>query len=173
MITFGGLKAENGQSHLESAVLAHNLLNKTASKLKVEYNSVIPESRYLSAAVFIGWNHLLIDFSKIEDLQSIETNSEPAIIIYGGDMSLPNNNYLDDLWLLTLKKVDLDTNKYFKRGKYDICKPLLTPNKVDNNPWDWSCGSLATKNSRNPCRWEDVVLMAWCQGQYQSFLSPE
>ena len=93
----------------------------------------------------------------------------PSILLFGGDANIYRDNYLDDIWSLSLQ----GTKAYYESNLQDQqCKNLLNPSKYENSPWDWSCGELADVNSVSPCHWNDIIQMAWCLEQYQSFISP-
>ena len=99
-----------------------------------------------------------------------------AILLFGGDIHLPDNNFLEDLWILSLEHLQSSSsiNKVFQdeRLHSKACKDLLYQNMSDLNLWDWSCGYLADVNSSSICRWEEIIRKAWCLGQFQSFASP-
>ena len=137
-----------------------------SSVSSIGYN---PESRYSSYASYIGKMHLLFD----EAMDTTTETTDEAILMFGGDIDLPHNNYLEDLWILALEKLTF-TKRYllYYRTHSEPCRDLLFPSKTALHPWDWTCGSLAHVNTSKPCRWEDVVRKAWCLGQYQDFVSP-
>ncbi len=94
--------------------------------------------------------------------------------MFGGYINLPNNNYLEDMWLMTLEKIVAMKGDFaHEQSKLEACSDILYPDKNLLNPWDWSCGRLADVNSTKYCRWQDILRKAWCQDQYQqSFTSP-
>jgi RNase P subunit RPR2 len=134
----------------------------------------VPWSRYHTAVCYVGWEHLLFDLLRyVNEFENIRKHVDAAALMFGGDMNLLQNNYVDDMWILSFKQqVHLRTESELKRRRDEACKILLYPSKYENNRWDWTCGVLSDIHSSEPCLWEDVLLMAWCLGQYQSFTSP-
>jgi len=103
------------------------------------------------------------------NVSKVENLIHPALFIFGGDRNAPDNALLADQWILTLGHLQSSAEKDLRSTRNEICPSLLW---TKNTKFDWSCASLADENSINPCRWEDVALMAWCTEQYNSFTSP-
>lgn len=96
--------------------------------------------------------------------------------MFGGDIHLPKNNFLEDMWILTLEELQMLSSNYAvmqdHKLHFNACKDLLHSSMIELNPWDWSCGYLADVNSSLVCTWEEIVRKAWCLKQFQSFTSP-
>ncbi len=109
-------------------------------------------------------------------MKSKEIIVSEAIMIFGGDIDLPKNNYLEDLWILNLRRLQLSSSNFKviqnNEEHRKACKDLLYPDMTELNPWDWSCGYYADVNSSLICTWEEIVRKAWCLMQFQSFISP-
>lgn len=123
-------------------------------------NGIGPTHRYLGGLAFIRQSH----FKFLDD-----SLVDPALLIFGGDRNAPENAFLADQWIFTLGHLHLLTKEDLRASRNEICMPWLKP---DDTKFDWSCAALADVNSVDPCRWEDVVFMAWCTEQYDSFTSP-
>ena len=117
--------------------------------------------RNLSSISIIGTiSSEAIAFDKIYDT---------IIVQFGGDSG---RRHFDDLWVLTLnefinlnaKDIDYEHNR--------ICKWRLQRNSTAFQYWKESCDPDREVLASKLCRWEDILLMAWCNKQYQSFLSP-
>ena len=131
-----------------------------------------PAERSFSSITYIGKNHFLLK----EPLRAHSIKLSEAIVMFGGDIHLPQNNFLEDLWILTLEELQSSSSNYqviidYNRH-HEACKDLLHPIKEELNHWDWSCGYLADVNSSLTCTWEEIVRKAWCLKQFQSFTSP-
>lgn len=173
MITIGGIRNGILGAMFTKRAFLYDVLNETEAKLDVNFNissiGYNPESRYSSSASYIGQTHFLFD----DTLDNTRETTDEAILMFGGDMGLPRNNHLEDLWVLSLQNLaSMKRDLLHHRARSESCRNLLSPNKTALNPWDWTCGSLAHVNTSKSCRWEDVVRKAWCLGQYQDFASP-
>jgi len=124
-----------------------------------------PQRRYLTSLSFVGPSHLLF-----HDTLNVPKLNNDIVVIFGGNLGLTKNKYIEDMWILTLEKLAL--SKPNSERRTERCREILHPNMNERVPWDWSCGSLAGVNSSVPCRWEDIVLKAWCLDQFQNFYSP-
>ncbi len=131
-----------------------------------------PLARSFGGMCFIDKSHLIFDATKLQDLRDVRNSIEPAIMMYAGDKGLTNDNFLSDQWFLTLNDLHFTTGIEVERQRDEACHYLLNPSRTGNNRWDWTCGALADENSDNACRFEDIILMAWCLKQYNSFTSP-
>ena len=123
---------------------------------------------------YIGRGHLFGGSANLsEDAASIERDiePEPGILVFAGDQSLPHNTFLGDQWLLTLQDLHYSMSTDTERKVTNGCEELLNQSKTDNNSFDWTCGIMADINSDKPCRTKDLIKMAWCLEQYNSFSS--
>ncbi len=121
--------------------------------------------RSYSSLSYLGKEHLLFNETQSSDGNILLSE---AVLMFGGDIHLPKNTFLEDMWILTL-----DQLKSFTMQDHDEqCRDLLHPSRTELNPWDWSCGLLASVNSSLQCTWEEIIRMAWCLKQFQSFVSP-
>jgi len=176
MIALGGVRNGVTGTSFTDKVFIYDIFNETETVVDFDLGrrrqtsrGYRPESRYHTSATFIGQNHFLFNETAESGLKQILD----GILMFGGDISSPNNNYLEDMWLLTLEKIVANKVFVLEHNKHEACIDILHPDKNLLNPWDWSCGRLAHVNSTMHCRWQDVVRKAWCQGHYQqSFLSP-
>jgi hypothetical protein len=148
---------------------------KNHSNSRMPFSETAPNERYLTGMCYIGRSHIItVDAAQDEIFPErvLEPEGEPGILVFAGDQSLPNNSFLGDQWILTLQHLHSSLAPDAERRQASGCNELLDPSKTDNNPFDWTCGILADINSNNPCRWEDLIKMAWCLEQYNTFISP-
>lgn len=130
-----------------------------------------PMERSLEAFTYIGKNHLIFKAELLQDRKKYRELIHPALLMYGGDYISSHDILLNDQWLLTLEQLQLNT-EHIEDARQKVCHKILNPSKTGNNEFDWSCGALADIYSFSPCKWQDVVLVAWCNEQYNSFVSP-
>lgn len=132
------------------------------------------KNRYLGATCFIDRKHLSVRTKDATAKNSVELRNaiEPAMIMFGGDGGLPYDHFLGDQWILTVQGIYDAYHKNFSMNRTNFCSDLLHPSSRSNYEFQLSCGYLAHIHSKNPCRWEEVVRMAWCLEQYNSFISP-
>ena len=87
--------------------------------------------------------------------------------MFGGNPGIPSQTYLNDIWAL---QINPDINSISEDIKVDRCKTILDTASLQ---WNQTCGSITNTNeTKNLCSWTDIVTMAWCLEQYQSFTSP-
>ena len=94
---------------------------------------------------------------------------EPLLYQFGGDDGKRN---FGDHWVLTLKDVSESEQDVVSRREA-VCRWKVQTNSTAHTVWKESCDvQLNSSSLRKECRWQDILLMAWCIEQYQSFLSP-
>jgi len=153
---------------------------QTNDQSSIPHGDKGPHGRYLTGMCYVGRDHLIFDPNEVQDLRNVRNNAiEPAIIVFAGDdqgVLSAQNSFLGDQWFLTLERLHASLDPEMERWREEVCRgggeQLLEPSTTGNNKWDWTCGALADINSEDTCRWEDLVLMAWCLRQYNTLASP-
>ena len=143
-----------------------------------------PKNRYHSSLVYMAQNHLFPSqpFKSISSLRNVGSLIHHALLLYGGDGNFPLKGYMDDMWVLTMEQVqqsipgdDMRKTVPLEESttvRESFCTTLMIPDGTELHEWEWTCGVFADMNSKVPCEWEAIVVMAWCKQQYQSFRSP-
>ncbi len=147
--------------------------NRSLSPLhRFSSNGIGPTQRYLGGLVFIRQSHFKFQTDILNHGRLDKSLVDPALLIFGGDRNAPDNAFLADQWIFTLGHLHLLKKEDLRASHNEICMPWLKPNRAEDTKFDGSGAALADVNSVEPCRWEDVVFMAWCTEQYNSFTSP-
>jgi len=120
-------------------------------------------SRYLLSSSLIGVSNTVIHPTIFDD------EPEPMLVIFGGDDGI---RYLNDLWILRLREFTNQEKHNNEQKRNAACEWRLTQNSTALKYWRESCDPKAELKTLQWCRWSDILLMAWCKQQYQSFLSP-
>lgn len=153
--------------------------------LENEDNIVEWRSQYLSHVCFIE-NPV---YHKNKD--SIHHNYSPvkkeSFLIFGGSHP-KKKHYSDTLWELQLiQNSDERNNAHFHHHHEYVCASRLKEHSVSYKNWITTCDnphptegnndntiqvpSSTQKEEKRACRWQDILLMAWCTKNYQSFTS--
>lgn len=159
IVTYGGLKINSdGMTSVEHEMLLYNVLNKTRTKLDKNQMSVeehdYPEDRHSSSAVFLKSAPTYLHHENAHGL-----------VIFGGERYSPQ--CLNDMWMLSLEQLVRLTPS--PQEKEYACEAILSNNDMSNK-WYWTCGDFGGVYSVEKCGVEDVLLMAWCKDQYNSFI---
>ena len=175
VIAIGGTSEKEERE--ENLIRLYDVITQKISELEsTKLTEKPPYDRNFHGLCYIGRGHIITEDGKVRFSGDIENNIEPGILVYAGDQGLPNHTYLGDQWLLTLEHLrSLASDKWqsdFERRQDGGCKDLLEPAKTGENMFDWACGAFADINSDSPCHWQDVITMAWCLEQYNTFVSP-
>ncbi|KAL3804136.1 hypothetical protein HJC23_013655 [Cyclotella cryptica] len=131
--------------------------------------------RYLSAMGLLTNTYLTYKMHNIEGMPGL------LAITFGGDGGLLSNahndskgftpnSFFDDVWLLSLGGVNIKSPINKRGNKRHYCKWRLDPNSTAQKSWKRSCGwNAADEEPREECHWRDILTIAWCMDQYQSF----
>ncbi|KAL7548422.1 hypothetical protein ACHAWF_011710 [Thalassiosira exigua] len=135
-------------------------------------NARIPHVRYLSGIVFLN------DVDTIyEGYNGIGKVLMAAV--FGGDGGYLHNTYadsygfipntlFDDVWKLSAAELGIRSTMYCRRQE-DYCDWRWIPSSSALQNWMHACGwDGSTGADREECRLQDVLIAAWCRGQYQS-----
>ena len=114
----------------------------------------MPKARYLSSTVLFGLNGTP---SKERGVQS------PTMMIWGG---FDGSTYRDDLWSLKMDGLSLDLARQ-EEWRAEQCGWRLKAGTA-NTAWNTACGT-ATSTSAPACAVREILLRAYCLGDYQSF----
>jgi hypothetical protein len=74
---------------------------------------------------------------------------------------------MNDMWVLSLDHMAKLKPKV--EVKVAACLIVLSTDEREN-PWYWTCGKYGDINTNDECKLEDVLRMAWCREQYNSFI---
>ena len=98
-----------------------------------------------------------------------ERISGPIILKFGGD---DGKLHFDDLWIFLPREiVELKSVEY--SSTHDaICSWRINTNSTALQAWRKSCDPETRVLTLETCRWQEILLMAWCHKQYQSLNSP-
>jgi len=161
IVAFGGIKLDmNGFPALEHEIFLFNLMNNyTRIKIRKDLISTnghyYPEDRYLTS---LGYLNSSLDYANT----TAETHS---ITIFGGERHFPRR--MNDMWVLSLDHMAKLKPKV--EVKVAACLIVLSTDEREN-PWYWTCGKYGDVNTNDECKLEDVLRMAWCREQYNSFI---
>jgi len=136
--------------------------------------NVGPTGRYWSSIALLDSSNDIIN--KLYNI-----NDGPFLLMFGGDGGhLPNsytntygfmpNSFFDDVWLLSLSKLN-DTYTIY-RNTY--CIDRLNRDSTRYQGWNNTCGweesaDIGDDTTPEECRIEEILMIAWCKQQYQSF----
>ena len=122
--------------------------------------------RYYSTLCLIG--HESKENSDIHYPLLLDKPSKPTLLIFAGDSGILDG-LLDDMWAAEVPSNHKSSNEVHKHR----CKVITDPS---NMAWNQTCGSSQEDTTEETylerCAYEDIITMAWCLDQYQSFLSP-
>ena len=94
-------------------------------KNRHSFDGMGPIGRYLSGMCYIDRNHLIYD----HDMAVPDPVASPALIIFGGNQNLPQHDFLDDQWILTLQHLDSShhssSHEKIQEEHSIACKQLL------------------------------------------------
>lgn len=175
LIMLGGIDENPSDSDtLDGNVYLYDVMNEEISLMNVDEIISLggngPKNRYLGGACFIHRRHLFFKTKGDIDSKEVRNSIEPALVMFGGDLGLPYDNFLGDQWLLTIQGIHSAFEKVSSTRR-QACVDLLQ-SSAKQFQFELTCGYLADVYSKNPCRWEDIVRMSWCLEQYNSFMSP-
>merc|ERR1711871_1593374 len=127
------------------------------------YGEIMPVARTMASLSIIGLKN---SPSRKRGIQ------RPQLLMFGGYDGV---SYLDDLWQLDLNLLginhDLPGSPEEKRWN-DECRWRLVENSPENNRWLNSCESNGVGQGQvEKCSINDILLRAWCKGEYQGFLN--
>jgi len=176
VVTFGGMNVDNDGSIQEDGVWRYNVIDGVWSSVDVLNANNIPSQfeaekrpmpRYLGASAFLD----LKDKSRALITDGAAFGST-IIIQFGGNSE---THFLRDMWSLTLN--GMKTDKMAAEQHDNFCEWRTKGNAL--NQWLSSCGHRQLNETSNDdpsenamCSWEDVIMMAWCAREYQSFVFP-
>mmetsp|Transcript_15725 Transcript_15725/g.23364 ORF Transcript_15725/g.23364 Transcript_15725/m.23364 type:complete len:117 (+) Transcript_15725:2189-2539(+) len=107
----------------------------------------------------------------LEQTHSIDhiTSRNPQFLLFGGDSDITGNYLYDDLWIFTWNETLFGKHLLSRQSQQAYCDlrhGKKNPSAI--SMWNLSCGEIASNSSRIGCRWEDIILLAWCNEEYQS-----
>lgn len=175
LLNYGGLKQISGiQKQGRDLSVQNNLFKDEwlSIPLSKKDNSVGPSARYLSSIALIDSSDV------IKKLYSIDGS---FLLMFGGDgghliNAYPNsygfmpNTFFDDVWILSPS--ELNTNNNFINNRNDYCIARLDRDSTQYQIWSSTCGweaSLGEDGEPQDCDMGEILIMAWCKQQYQSF----
>jgi hypothetical protein len=172
LLNYGGLKPISGIQKQGRDLSVQNLFKDEwlSVPLSGNNNSVAPTGRYLSSIA-------LIDSSDV--IKKLYGIDGPFLLMFGGDgghliNAYPNsygfmpNTFFDDVWILSPS--ELNTNNFINRNDYCIAR--LDRDSTQYQIWNSTCGwevSLRDDEPQEVCELGEILIMAWCKQQYQSF----
>ena len=124
-----------------------------------------PPKRYLSAVTYIKGNPTL----------------KPRVIQFAGDsgsslISKTETEHFNDLWLLSLNGLDNEEDNCYRNHLRKMhCDWRLKKLSTFEKMWQRSCGASynltydVDDDKFTTCHWQDIIFIAWCFEQYQSF----
>lgn len=163
VLAYGGIKlAKHGFPTLEKDIFVLSLINNgTRTKIRKDHISTndeyYPEDRYLSSLAYL---YTSFDCAN-------PTTKKHGITLFGGERHFPRR--MDDMWVLSLDH--MAKSEPTLESKAADCSIILSIDER-KNPWYWTCGKYGDVNSNTECELEDVLRMAWCKEQYNSFNAP-
>jgi len=178
LLGYGGVRSRGPRSQGKDLWL-WNIFEKEWMSVPVEHggdaaaplvNDKIPYGRYLSS---IG----LLDSDTLRQIYNID-GPWPMAMTFGGDGAFLHNGYnddygfmtnslFDDVWILSAGAIATNSSVQNQRRR-DHCRWRQLPTSTSFRIWNDTCGwnSAAT---RGICRWDEILIRAWCLEQYQSF----
>lgn len=163
LLVYGGIQPLGTKEHLADLWLLDVFENEW-SKVPIARNHSMPRGRYLST----------IGMCKSHDVDRMDH----VVIVFGGDGGLLHNSYQDsygfmsnaffqDVWMLSLGGI---SGSMKERHREEHCDWRLSLNSTAQREWNASCGWSESKySSPDECSWDEILVMAWCKEQYQSF----
>ena len=133
------------------------------------YSPSAPRPRYLSPSCLVGWDKKNGNDQNLLTYTLLDRTPEPSIMLYGGDGGLSSHRYFSETWSLSLRRLAIENS-----GDDTIpafCDWRRGPNSNAFKAWRDSCGA-SNGTGGGECHWRDIIIMAWCEGNYQSFVSP-
>ena len=138
-----------------------------------------PAPRYLASASLVGFFGDRVP-SKIKYPPLVlDEETKPTFLLFGGDNGLfEDGAILNEMWASPFFGETLDYEEMLLRARQnDICDRLLDPTYTY---WNQTCGSnvnqinqlIEGESTTSVCQWKDIIEMALCQQQYQTFTSP-
>ena len=124
----------------------------------------IPQTRYLSS---IGFLYNTVD------------GRGPEALVFGGDGGLLHNSYtdsygfvsntfFDDVWLLSPREVFVSSTM-MKRNREEYCDWRWSrPDSTSMQTWNKTCMHMNDTSLPGECSLKDIMIAAWCRGQFQS-----
>ena len=125
----------------------------------------IPHPRYLSS---IGFLYNTVD------------GRGPEALVFGGDGGLLHNSYtdsygfvsntfFDDVWLLLPREVFISTTMMNQRNREEYCDWRWSrPDSTAMQIWNKTCMHMNDTLPPGECSLKDIMIAAWCRGQFQS-----
>ena len=177
LLNYGGLGRTHGIQEQGSDLFVQNpLFQDDRALVSIDSNeNVGPTGRYWSSIALLDSSNEIIN--KLYNI-----NSGPFLLMFGGDgghlpNSYPNtygfmpNSFFDDVWLLSLSKLN-NTDAIGYRNAY--CIDRLNRDSTRYQGWNNTCGreepaDIGDDTAPEECRIEEILMMAWCKQQYQSF----
>ena len=177
LLNYGGLGQTHGIQEQESDLFVRTpFFQDNWALVSIDNNeNVGPTSRY--------WSYIALLDSSNEIINKLNNrNDGPFLLMFGGDgghlpNSYPNtygfmpNSFFDDVWLLSLSKLN-DTDTIYRN---DYCIDRLDRDSTRYQGWNNTCGweepadIIGDDTAPEECRIEEILMMAWCMQQYQSF----
>ena len=124
-------------------------------------SAIKPPERYLSAVSFLSAN----------------PTSKSYAIQFGGDTGsvISKTEHFNDLWSLSLNGLENDEDKCYRNQLRKMhCDWRLKNSSTSQEIWQRSCGASYSSHDIDDekfttCQWQDLLFIAWCLEQYQSF----
>ena len=133
-----------------------------------EVSELGPSSHYLGGAVLLGWE----GGRRMErrDGMLFGELPEPQIVHYGGDGGKTRNRYSNDLRSLRLRKtamVDGDEGLIAQMEADCAWRTLGAADRL----WSAACGAGGSVGSDTACTVEEILIRAYCLGEWQTINS--